>query len=150
MSIWLEGIDLLNVIVHTIYVDRRIVSQRKRTNGLERDGERQRRKVIPTHMFGILHSAVCIHFYRVHASQYGPFEVADTCARDIDNRSPGLDPSGMSALPRKGSSCHNVNWTFLKWEKTHPDPFSSNTSMEFTSRPWWYGICCIYNNYFRI
>ena len=32
--------------------------------------------------------------------------------------------SGMYALPRKGSSCHNVNWRDSKWENTHPDPFN--------------------------
>ena len=35
--------------------------------------------------------------------------------------------SGMYALPRKGSSCHSVNWRSWKWENTHPDPFNSNT-----------------------
>ena len=39
----------------------------------------------------------------------------------------------MYALPRKGPSCHSVNWRSWKWEKTHPDPFSSNTSMKFSS-----------------
>ena len=40
---------------------------------------------------------------------------------------------GMDALPRIGSSCHNVNWRSWKWENTHPDPFNSNTSMTFSS-----------------
>ena len=39
----------------------------------------------------------------------------------------------MYALPRKGSSCHNVNWRSWKWQKTHPDPFNSNTSLKFSS-----------------
>ena len=47
------GVDHLVVIVHTIYVDRYVVSQRKWTNGMERDWKRQRRKVIPTHVFDV-------------------------------------------------------------------------------------------------
>ena len=39
----------------------------------------------------------------------------------------------MNALPRKGSSCHNVNCSDWKLENTHPDPFNSNTSMKFSS-----------------
>ena len=39
----------------------------------------------------------------------------------------------MYALPRKGSSYHNVNWRSWNWENTHPDPFNSNTSMKLSS-----------------
>ena len=39
----------------------------------------------------------------------------------------------MYALPRNGSSCHNVNWWSWKWENTHPDPFNLNTSMKCSS-----------------
>ena len=41
--------------------------------------------------------------------------------------------SGMNALPRKGSSCHNVNCNDWKLENTHHDPFNSNTSMKFNN-----------------
>ena len=41
--------------------------------------------------------------------------------------------SGMYALPRKVSSCHGVNCNDSKWENTHPDPFSLNTSIKFSN-----------------
>ena len=37
----------------------------------------------------------------------------------------------MNALPRKGSSYHNVNCNDWNLENTHPDPFNSNTSIKF-------------------
>ena len=39
----------------------------------------------------------------------------------------------MNALPRKGSSRHNVNCNDWKLENTHPAQFNSNTSLKFNS-----------------
>ena len=122
-----RGGDHLLVIIHTIYVDRHVVFQRKRTNGLEKGGRRQRRKVIPTHVFSILHSAVCIHIYRVHACRHGPLEAVVICTKL--SLSGSTEVVGCMHYVVKGRAA-TVPW---KWENTHPDPFNSNTSMEFSS-----------------
>ena len=99
-------------------------------------GKRQRRKVILTNVFDVLPSAVCMNIYRgcmpasmAHLKQSSP--VPATLTRALLARI--HRGNGMCALPRKGSSCHNVNWRSWKWENTHPDPLNSNTSMKLSS-----------------
>ena len=74
-------------------------------------------------------STGCIHVSTAHLKQLSPVPVALTTALFVwIHRG-----SGIYAIPRRGSSCHNANCSDSKWENTHPDPFSSNTSITFSS-----------------
>ena len=135
MSIWYgcgrdaEGIDHLVVILHSVYVDGHFGFSVQRDQRSGRDGKRQRRKTILTHVLNVLPSAICIHIYRCMPASMAQLEKLSPVPATLTTAL-----LGMNALPRKGSRCHHDNCNDGKLENTHPDPFNSNTYMKFNSR----------------
>ena len=126
------GIDHLLVIVHTIYMLFLIANGPTDWRGVEKDKEEKSYLPICWHtspLWCAFVSTWCMPASMAHLKQSSPVPATLTTALIAWIHR----ISGMHALPRKGSSCHSVNWRSWKWENTHPEPFNSNTSMKFSS-----------------